>query len=111
MIYYLYIKQHNQTFLKYLGQTTRDPYKYSGSGAYWKDHLRVHSKDISTYIIGTYETKELLKEAGLFYSKLWNIVTSNEWANLQPEDGMGFASGENNPTKRPEVREKMRIAN
>ena len=33
--------------------------------------------------------KEEIKEKGLYYSKLWNIVESEEWANLNPERGDG----------------------
>ena len=40
MIYSLYVKQHNVTGLKYLGQTKRNPDTYKGSGKYWKLHVR-----------------------------------------------------------------------
>jgi hypothetical protein len=89
LIHTLYIKQHNQTFLKYLGYTSRDPYRYKGSGKYWKRHLKTHGNNVDTYIIGTYETKEKLKEAGIYYSHIWNVVESNEWANFKPEEGDG----------------------
>ena len=43
MIIYLYLKTHNKTGLKYLGQTSNpDPHRYAGSGTYWKRHLGVH---------------------------------------------------------------------
>ena len=47
----IYVKTHNKTGLKYLGKTEQDPFKYSGSGRYWKKHLRVHGKDVTTEVI------------------------------------------------------------
>lgn len=109
MINNLYVKQHNQTLLKYLGKTTQDPYKYKGSGIHWKRHLKIHGNDVDTYIIGTYETKEALKEAGLYYSKVWNVVKSDKWANLKLEEGDGGFSNEARlKAKLPESKEKMR---
>src|ERR1017187_5796844 len=106
-IYYLCIKQHNQTFLKYLCKTVQEPYHYRGSGKYWKLYIKKHGNDVATYIIGTYETKEALIEAGMYYSKVWNIVESNEWANLKVEEGDG-GFGENNPMKLLKNKEKLR---
>lgn len=84
------IKTHNITGLKYLCQTKRkNPFKYTGSGKYWKQHLAKHGENISTEIIGVYETKDQLKDAGCHYSDLYNIVESTEWANLRIEDGNG----------------------
>lgn len=39
---HLYIKTHNTTGLKYFGKTTKDPYKYLGSGKHWRAHLKIH---------------------------------------------------------------------
>lgn len=86
----LYVKTHNKTGLKYLGFTKQNPNKYLGSGKYWKYHLKKHGVDIATEIIGTYETKEELSSAGKYYSDLWDIVNSNDWANLMPEVGDGL---------------------
>ena len=89
-MYYLMIKKHNETGLKYLCQTKRkDPFLYAGSGKYWKQHLEKHGKNIITEIIGTYQTKEELRESGIYYSNLYNVVESSEWANLRIEDGEG----------------------
>ena len=41
-IYYLYVKTHRITGLKYLGKTKQDPYKYRGSGVYWTSHIKKH---------------------------------------------------------------------
>lgn len=87
MIYYLYLKIHNKTGLKYLGQTIQNPFKYEGSGTYWTRHLKKHGNDVSTQILETFDSQELLKIAGNYYSNLWNIDDSDEWANLMPETG------------------------
>ena len=84
-IYYLYVKTHTKTGLKYLGQTKQNPFKYSGSGFYWKIHLKTHGDYHSTEIIKECDNKNDLKIWGKYYSKLWNIVESNEWANLKEE--------------------------
>jgi hypothetical protein len=89
IIYYLYVKTHKITGLKYLGQTTQDPFKYSGSGIYWKRHLKIHGIDHHTEIIQQCYIKSAIKEWGLYYSNLWSVVESNKWANLKPESGDG----------------------
>lgn len=105
-IYYLLVKTHTITGLKYLCQTKRrDPYKYLGSGIYWKKHIRQHGKHINTEIIRECKNLEELKYWGVYYSELWNIVSSKEWANLIPESGTGGKTtwGENSVMKRSEV--------
>lgn len=90
MIIYLYKKTHNVTGLKYLGKTkSKDPHKYLGSGKYWSDHLKVHGKDYTTEILKECSSIEELREWGIYYSQLWDVVLSNEWANLTIEDGSG----------------------
>lgn len=86
---YLYVKTHNITGLKYLGKTTQDPQTYKGSGKYWKLHIKKHGYDVHTEIIFNSESKEEIKEIGLYYSKLWDIVNSDKWANLTEESGDG----------------------
>jgi len=77
------------TGLKYLGQTTQDPHRYSGSGVYWKRHLKVHGNYTSTEILLSTESYEELKRKGIAYSIEFNVVTSKEWANCKIEDGAG----------------------
>lgn len=108
-IYYLCVKTHQTTGLKYLCQTKRkDPYKYKGSGTEWCKHLNKYGNKHTTEVLRECYTKEELKEYGLFYSSLWNVVDSSDWANLKPEDGGGgwYLFGDKNPQKRKEVREK-----
>ena len=101
MIIYLYEKTHRITGLKYLGKTTAmDPHSYSGSGKYWKSHLNKHGFDYDTEILKECNSNEEIRYWGEFYSELWNVVESDEWANLKPESGDGGDPG-------PEGRRKI----
>lgn len=87
-MYYLYIKQHNDTGLKYLGQTKqKNPFTYKGSGTYWKRHIKTHGYNVTTTILLKTECLHCLKQTGLYFSTLFGIVSSKEWANLIPEQG------------------------
>jgi hypothetical protein len=95
MTIYLYVKTHNKTGLKYLGQTSaKDPHKYPGSGVYWKLHLKKHGYDYTTEILKECQSKEELKDLGTHYSNLWNVVENEEWANLKIEQGDGGRQSE-----------------
>jgi hypothetical protein len=91
---YLYIKQHNDTGLKYFGKTTSNPEKYKGSGLYWTAHLKSHGNNVSTIWYERFNDKESLTEYAIAFSKENNIVESTEWANLKPENGLD--GGQNN---------------
>jgi len=105
---YLYIKTHTKTGLKYLGQTSKtDPHKYTGSGKYWLSHVKKHGKDWTTEILLESPNKEDINKAGIYYSQLWNVVESSEWANLKPESGDGAASGRYNPMNNPDIKSKQ----
>jgi len=98
---YLYLKTHNVTGLKYLGQTTNNnPHKYTGSGKYWKLHLAKHGKDYSTTILHECTDPSEIISLGKYYSELWNVVDSTEFANLIIEDG-------NSTSHTKESRDKM----
>lgn len=93
-MYYLYIKTHNVTGLKYLGKTkNKDPYAYKRSGEYWKRHISKHGYDVTTEILKECSSNEEVREWGLYYSKLWNVVEERDeygnktWANLKEESG------------------------
>ena len=87
-MYYLYIKQHNITGLKYLGQTRqKNPFTYRGSGVYWKRHIKIHGYDVTTTILLKTDCLCCLQQTGLYFSTLFDIVNSKEWANLIPEQG------------------------
>ncbi len=138
MKFKIYIKESPQG-LKYLGQTiAEDVTKYRGSGKRWNNHLRKNGyglSDIKTEVIFETDSVEELKEKGLYYSKLYNVVEDSDWANLREEEGAGgrnlgdkngrygkgyIVAGENNPMygrrgelsphfgkKRPEISKKM----
>lgn len=89
-MYYLYVKIHNKTGLRYLGQTKRkDFHRYPGSGTRWLKHLNKHGFDYTTQILLITDDKKELKETGKFFSNFFRIVESKDWANLKPEEGDG----------------------
>ena len=94
-IYYLYQKTHIKTGLKYLGYTTRNPFIYRGSGIKWGDHLREHGAHLETSILAESTSKDEIKTIGRYYSELWDIVNSDDWANSMKETcgGPGGKSG------------------
>ena len=85
----LYLKTHNKTGLKYLGKTINDPFCYKGSGKYWTRHITKHGYDVTTEILLETNCKTELKEKGEYYSMLWDIVASDDFANLRNETGDG----------------------
>ena len=106
---YLYIKQHSVTGLKYFGKTTQDPYKYLGSGTRWRNHIKKHGrKFVETIWLSDLYYDTSITEHALHFSYENNIVKSNEWANLKPEDGLeGCVSGF---PKSDETKAKMSIS-
>lgn len=46
---------------------------------------------MSTQILLETNNKDEIREAGIYYSKLWDVVKSNDFANLIPESGDGGA--------------------
>jgi hypothetical protein len=89
MTIYLYKKTHNKTGLQYLGKTVQNPFIYKGSGKDWVKHIREHGPDVKTEVIKECQTNEELSHWGRYFSSLWNIVESTEWANKIPETGGG----------------------
>ncbi len=86
--YKLMIKIHKKTGLKYLCITHRENFEvYSGSGVYWKNHLKKYGNDFTTEVLFDTDSLEELKSKGLEISSLYDVVESNEWANLIPESG------------------------
>jgi len=102
MTYYLYQKTHQLTQLNYLGFTRKDPEKYKGSGVYWLSHLQKHGNFVDTRILLQTDDYSELCKSGKYYSQLWNVVESENWANLKPEYGEGGGvPGMNKNKKRP----------
>ena len=88
----LMIKTHNKTNLKYLCYTRSEGEKYSsykGSGKYWKKHLKKYGDDITTELIFETEDKERFVAEARKKSIEFNIVESEDWANLKLEEGDG----------------------
>lgn len=109
---YLYINQHKITGLKYFGKTCKPILnggrKYFGSGKYWTRHIKEHgTKYVETIWAMLFVEEEELVKFALMCSHMWNIVESDEWANLIPENGLW--GGDQNGIKRSEeTRAKMR---
>lgn len=101
MIIYLYIKQHSITGLKYFGKTKKiNPFKYSGSGKYWKRHYRKYGKEhIKTLEIFGFDNQKLCTEFALKFSEENNIVRARHpngekvWANMMNENGLDGGDG------------------
>jgi hypothetical protein len=90
---WLYIKQHNQSGLKYFGRTTqKNPVKYRGSGKYWSRHLTVHGNDVTTLWCHLFTEKDSLIRFATYFSIMNNIVESEVWANLDIENGLNGTS-------------------
>ena len=86
---WLYAKQHKITGLRYFGKTTNvNPYAYQGSGLYWKAHCKKHGwEHVETTWAHPYTNEEILSKEALFFSHVYKIVESDEWANLKDENG------------------------
>jgi len=110
-MYYLYLKTHNITGLNYLGKTVQDPYTYRGSGKYWTRHLQQHGNDVSTTVLAECSTIEEFISISIYYSKLYDVVNSSEFANLIEEVGDGGDTSQSENYKKyynnPDNKEKF----
>lgn len=94
-IYYLYIKHHRITGLRYLGQTKQNPHMYRGSGIDWQKHIRIHGNNVQTTILIATTDKNERNYWGRYYSNLWKITSAVDdygnkiWANRISETGGG----------------------
>lgn len=115
---YLCVKIHTKTNLKYFCKTAKkNPYTYFGSGKYWLRHLHSHGKEfVKTLKVWEFNDEQSATMFALKFSKDNNIVESKHWANLQAENALDgwmpgtkrpTTTGENNPAKRQDVREKL----
>lgn len=107
-MHYLMIKKHVVTGLMYLCKTASKkaqtdplyPYQYKGSGIRWRRHLKKHGDCIITCVIGVYETVDELVRWGKYYSDVFEVVSSPNWANLTEEKGDGGLIGDGQLGKR-----------
>jgi hypothetical protein len=89
---------------------------YKGSGVDWLAHLEKYGEDHDTEILRVCESKDELRTYGLYYSALWNVVSSVDdygnkiWANKIPENGSGGMTSETatEVQNRPEIK-KMKM--
>lgn len=90
---YLYIKQHSVTKKCYFGKTTRkNPIKYLGSGKYWKRHLKIHGKEfVETLWFKLFTDQSECTRIALLFSEQQDIVKSELWLNIIPENGIDGA--------------------
>lgn len=115
-IYTLYIKTHNLTGLKYLGQTRQDPYDYLGSGVDWTEHLLKYGEDVHTDILFQSNNIDDRNYWGRYYSRYFNVVTAVDdygnkiWANRIPETG-GGPGGILGRSRGDKFKQKMLIQN
>jgi hypothetical protein len=89
---YLYVKRLPNG-LMYLGKTqAENPYTYVGSGTLWLKQIKnlgYTINDIETWILHKTYNKKDLSKTGIYYSRLFNVVKNNNWANLKDEEGDG----------------------
>jgi hypothetical protein len=88
----LMIKTHVVTGLKYLCYTRSEGEAYSsykGSGTRWKKHLAKHGDDIATELIYETASYEDFKKFAISKSIEFDVVQSDDWANLKIEEGDG----------------------
>jgi len=87
---WLYLKRHRVTNKFYFGKTKHDPFKYLGSGTYWKRHIKRHGVEhVETVWAMPYWDLEEAKNVALEISRQANIVESPLFANLMFETAVG----------------------
>jgi hypothetical protein len=91
-IHKLMIKTHLISGLKYLCYTRTSGIlydNYKGSGTRWKKHLKKHGDLIKTELIFETTDKDEFKRVAIQKSIEFDVVNSNDWANLKIEEGDG----------------------
>jgi len=91
------IKEAKSLKMRYLCKCidTKDHLAYRGSGVYWRRLLNKHNPEITTTVLGHFQTNEELRIAGKHYSQKFNVVDDPTWANLIPEVGDGGPTVQN----------------
>jgi hypothetical protein len=120
MAIYLLIKEHTDTGLKYLCKHVANSFseceEYSGSGTYWKRHIKKYGNKLKTTYLFHTDDKEEFKKIAKEYSIKFDVVNSKEWANLCYEEGQGGNTVFNSQVhgektkigqNKPEVKQKM----
>ena len=82
------IKEHNTTGLRYLCVTSKDDHNsYKGSGKYWTTHIKKHGYDVTTTVIFESPQQHIFDAKSFEISKEYDVVNSQQWANLCHETG------------------------
>jgi hypothetical protein len=87
----LMIKRHTKTGLRYFCKTPRKNYlKYLGSGSRWTQHIKKHGIEyvVTDWVSEPFNDPNDIKEFAVLFSEFFDIVNSNDWANLKIEDGL-----------------------
>jgi hypothetical protein len=77
--------------VKYLCKSTRrDFIKYTGSGSFWKSIVKKYGKkNVKTlWVSDWFYCPHHIQEFALMYSEYNQVVESDAWANLRPENGL-----------------------
>ena len=76
------------TGLQYLCITKRRNWRlYTGSGVYWKRHLKAHGGKFNTTLLFESDDYQAFVERCIQVSAELNVVESDKFANLKPEHG------------------------
>ena len=95
--YKLMVKQHTTTGLKYLCITSRKNWqRYTGSGTRWRRHLQKHGVTFTTELL--YESTDYDEFVNVckYYSNLYDVANSAEFANVIPEAGYDNGGSKSN---------------
>lgn len=89
----LCIKKLNDTYY-FCKSTKKNIESYTGSGVKWKSLVKKYGrKNIKTlWVSDWYTDPHEIQKVALHFSKENNIVDSEMWANLKPEDGLSGGS-------------------
>lgn len=107
---HLYIKQHSVTGKCYFGKTTqKDPIKYMGGGLHWTHHIKKHGiEHVKTLWHKLFMDKAECTKIALLFSEQQDIVKSDRWLNMKPENGL---DGGGNHWKIKSIEHQAKIAN
>lgn len=116
-VHVLMIKTHTVTGLKYLckssykpgTKTVQDCIDYLGSGKRWLNHLKVHGKTIKTDIIQISRDIDHFRKTAFDLSLWFDIVKSDDWANLTEEKGDGGLIGEGQKGKTWKIKDTSKM--
>lgn len=86
----LYIKKCSHCNLQYFGKTVSENIeRYKGGGVRWNHHLKKHeAKSLHVWNSDWYYHRDDIFGAAQTFSSENDIVESNNWANIVPEDGL-----------------------